>query len=259
MIKRSIFLIISFVLLSCANEPSAYGAGNINSSQPYGLTETERSVLDNRRQIQLLKNIVVEQQSKIDGLTSIVEGLNQQIMQLREQLDSINIPTNDYNKTYSLLLDLGNMIDQINSTYVTQEDLQLALQGRDGSTTSQQNSTSTDASRIYREGVQLFGRKSYQAAKEKFEATLAQNYKPAASNYYLGEIAYYTNDYNAAIAHFKKSASLYDKASYMPVLYLHTGIALARIGEKDQARSFFQFVVDHYPDTKSAEIARKNL
>lgn len=250
---------VSLAVLLGADEPSVYGAGNLNSSQPYGLTETEQSVLDNRRQVQLLKNRVAEQQSKIDGLTSIIEGLNQQIIQLREQLGSANVHADDYNKTYSLLMDLGTMIDQINSTYVTQEDLQAALQGRGVSTTPRSSGSSTDISRTYTEGVQLFGRKSYNAAKEKFEVTVTQNYKPAASHYYLGEIAYYTDRYDTAVSHFKKSASLYDKASYMPVLYLHSGIALSRSGQEGQAKSFFQFVIDHYPNTKSAEIARKNL
>ncbi|HHH51860.1 MAG TPA: tetratricopeptide repeat protein, partial [Campylobacterales bacterium] len=76
---------------------------------------------------------------------------------------------------------------------------------------------------------------------------------------YLGEIAYYTKNYPQAIRYYKKSASLYNSASYMPILYLHTAIALARDGQKEQARNFFQFVVDSYPNTKAANIAKKNL
>lgn len=263
--SKTILYVISLSTLLSGTEPSVYGAGDLNSPQPYGLTQTEQSVLDNRREVQLLKNKVDEQQSRIDGLTSIIEGLNQQIMQLREEMQSSSGQQNDYNQTYSLLLDLGNMIDQINSNYVTREELQAALQGKSISSVpkqqslSQANSGSNDIASIYREGVQLFGRKSYNAAKEKFEQTVAQNYKAAASNYYLGEIAYYTDQYDSAVAYYKKSAGLYDKASYMAVLYLHTGISLSRIGESSQARDFFQYVIDNYPSTKSAEIARNNL
>jgi len=85
------------------------------------------------------------------------------------------------------------------------------------------------------------------------------NYKPAASNYYLGEIAYYTHNYQEAVSYFKLSASLYDQASYMDVLFLHTAIALEKSGEKEQARSFYQHVIDAYPNKKSASIARNRI
>ena len=87
----------------------------------------------------------------------------------------------------------------------------------------------------------------------------AVNYKTAASNYYLGEIAYYTHNYQDAVAYYKLSASLYDQASYMDVLFLHTAIALDKSGEKEQARSFYQHVIDTYPNKKSAAVARNRI
>ncbi|MCH9741437.1 MAG: hypothetical protein K0U38_11460 [Epsilonproteobacteria bacterium] len=258
--KKTILISLIGITSLFANEPSVYGAGNIDSAEPYGLTATEKNVLENRKQVQFLKNRVAEQQNRINGLTTVIEGLNRQILDLKENLGS-NTQAEDYNKTYSLLLDLGTMIDQINNNYVTQEDLQTALRGGaiKSSSGTTRNSVSTDVSTVYREGVQLFGRKSYNAARAKFEQALSNSYKPAASNYYLGEIAYYTDDYSSAVSYFKKSASLYDKASYMKVLYLHTAIALSRSGQQDQARGFFQYVIDNYPGTKAAQIAKKNL
>ena len=44
----------------------------------------------------------------------------------------------------------------------------------------------------YSEGVRLFQKKRYDEAKKRFVLTDTRGYKPAASNYYLGEIAYYT-------------------------------------------------------------------
>ncbi len=265
---KKIILIGSIVVTTLlqASEPSVYGAGNIDSSSPYGLTQTEKSVLENRKIVQNLKNRVAEQQNRIDGLTTIIEGLNKELLNVKEQLsanEKLNSQgDNDYNKTYSLLLEMGQMIDQINNNYVTREDLKEVLAGSrtvQRSTVSSTKGNSADISTIYRRGVQLFGQRSYNSAKENFTQTASQNYKPASSNYYLGEIAYYTKDYNSAIRYYKKSASLYDSAGYMKTLYLHTAISLARTGQKEQAKNFFQFVVDNYPNTKASEIAKKNL
>jgi len=300
---------ISFSILF-ANEPSVYGAGDIDVANPYGLTSAEKNVISNRKQIQQLRNQVSEHQSRIAGLTTVIDGLNKQVLDLKEQLeekrkidaeqnDNFKKQEEDAKKTYTLLLELGKMIDQINDSYVTKDDLTLLkkqqaqqmqqqqqqsaiitresdnssnngmiIDGRDGYGDSTQNmggeqqtygGASVDISDIYREAVQAFSHKSYNTATEKFKQAIAQNYKTAPSNYYLGEIAYYTNDYYSAISYYKKSASLYNKASYMRILYLHTALSLSKTGQHDQARGFFRYVVDNYPNTKSAEIAQKNL
>jgi len=300
---------ISFSILF-ANEPSVYGAGDIDVANPYGLTSAEKNVISNRKQIQQLRNQVSEHQSRIAGLTTVIDGLNKQVLDLKEQLeekrkidaeqnDNFKKQEEDAKKTYTLLLELGKMIDQINDSYVTKDDLTLLkkqqaqqmqqqqqqsaiitresdnssnngmiIDGRDGYGDSTQNmggeqqtygGASVDISDIYREAVQAFSHKSYNTATEKFKQAIAQNYKTAPSNYYLGEIAYYTNDYYSAISYYKKSASLYNKASYMRILYLHTALSLSKTDQPDQARGFFRYIIDNYPNTKSAEIAQENL
>ncbi len=300
-----------------SNEPSVYGAGDIDVASPYGLTSAEKNVISNRKQIQQLRNQVSEHQSRIAGLTTVIDGLNKQVLDLKEQLqekrkvdaqqdEDLKKQEEDSKKTYTLLLELGKIIDQINNSYVTKEDLSrleaqqaeqvqhaqqqarqaqqalatreyersntntnngMIIDGRDNYDSStqqdsgvmQENGGSVDISETYREAVQAFSHKSYNTATEKFKEAIAQSYKLAPSNYYLGEIAYYTNDYYSAISYYKKSASLYNKASYMKVLYLHTALSLSKTGQNDQARGFFRYVVDNYPNTKSAEIAQENL
>ncbi|MCB4777617.1 MAG: hypothetical protein LGB72_05305, partial [Sulfurovum sp.] len=62
-----------------------------------------------------------------------------------------------------------------------------------------------------------------------------------------------------AIFYYKKSASLHDKAGYMDVLLLHTAISLDKTGEKEQARIFYENVIENYPGRKSTTIAKKRL
>lgn len=262
---------ISMASLLYAYEPSVYGAGDINSAEPYGLTKTEQTVLNNKKMLQQLFNKMNEQQRKIDGLMSIIDGQNKEILELKERLatdEKNNQQNEDANKSYNLMLEMGQMLDKINDTYVTQDQLKEALAGSrllssnsSSSSISSQDDTTlgSNSADIYRKGVQLFSQRSYGAAKDHFIRALEAGYKPAATNYYLGEIAYYTSDYETAVARYKKSASLYDSASYMPVLYLHTAISLAKTGEKEQADNFFEYVIDTYPKTRAAAIARKRI
>lgn len=259
--NKIVFVALIGICAFLSAEPSVYGAGDINSASPYGLTKTEKAVLENKKTIQMLYNKITEQQRKIDGLTTIIEGQNREIFELREQLNSqqnVSTSSMDDNSTYALLLEMGQTIDRINSTYVTKDELKKALAGS-RSSTSLGSPVGSNSADIYRKGVQLFGKRSYQAAKERFEQTVKANYKPAASNYYLGEIAYYTYNYEDAVTYYKRSAALYDQASYMDVLFLHTAIALDKSGKKEQAKAFYQHVIDNYPDNKSASIARKRI
>ena len=298
---RKIVLLSTLMLLSSlsANEPSVYGAGNIESATPYGLTQTEQTVLENKKTIQMLYNKMTEQQRKVDGLSTIIEGQNKEILQLKEELRSQlknsqqrqqqqrQQQQQDSNRSYTLLLELGEMIDTIKNSYVTKDALHEALVVNNNSRVSSSVGTTTTNSytpnsgmvasstyenstpesttvdinyaESYREGVQLFYNRSYQAAKEHFEEVLAANYKSAASNFYLGEIAYYTHQYANAVTYYKQSAALYDSASYMDVLYLHTAISLEKTGDSEQANGFYEYIIATYPGKKSASIARNRL
>jgi len=300
---KKMVLLTSFSIATIlyANEPSVYGAGNIDSATPYGLTQTERTVVENKKTIQMLYNKINEQQRKVDGLSTIIEGQNKEIVSLKEKLEfqgkntekRLQNAVQDANKSYALLLELGGMIDEIKNSYVTQDDLQRlkeenanaiatatanAMANVNTNTNYNTNVSTMDSSNVnsntytnteisadvnyaesYREGVQLFYQRSYQAAKERFDEVLSANYKAAPSNFYLGEIAYYTHQYGDAVAYYKQSALLYDSASYMDVLYLHTAISLDKSGDSTQAKSLYEYVISTYPDKKSASIAQNRL
>ena len=75
----------------------------------------------------------------------------------------------------------------------------------------------------------------------------------------MGEIAYYTKKYEDAIFYFKKSAGLYDQASYIDTLLLHTAVSLEKSGDKGQAKAFYENIIANYKGKKSAKIAKDRL
>ena len=88
MIVQVLFYVL---LLSTLNaEPSAFSAGNINSQNPYGLTQEEEQLLENKKNLYKvndnLKKVTVKSNNqsnaldsirdRIDGLQSIIENLS---------------------------------------------------------------------------------------------------------------------------------------------------------------------------------------
>lgn len=213
-----------------------------------------------------LKRQIERQNERIDGLTTLVEGLSASLMEIQQA--KATTPTGGDNT--EVLQKLAAMIDKINSEYVSRSELDRMLGSQSitsrpsshVSTPSVQKEASLEGqapATLYSEGVRAFSKRRYDDAKKRFTIADAKGYKPAASNYYLGEIAYYTQQYEDAIFYYKKSAGLYDKAEYIDVLLLHTAISLERTGNKEQAKLFYQNIIDNYGGRKSAQIARENI
>ncbi len=270
------------VLLSTVLLHAEYGDYSYNDDPPaHDYYEPPKSIpakqviIQNRKAITALKRRVSELEERVAGLTSLLEGQNATIaeMKMAENLTG-HTPNKNIPDNTQLLKELGLMIDNINANYVSKDDLKQALQGKkipssqrnsrkdiSGDSTSSDNASfeGNPTSKIYSEGVRLFIKQRYDEAEKRFVITDKKGYKPAASNYYLGEIAYYTKKYKDAIFFYKKSASLYDQASYIDVLLLHTAISLEKIGDKAQAKIFYRNIIDNYPDKKSAKIAKEKL
>lgn len=96
-------------------------------------------------------------------------------------------------------------------------------------------------------------------AKTGFEESVKNNYKPAASSFYLGQIAYRQKKYDEAVRYYKQSAGLYDRADYMPELLLNLARSLDKAGDKKNSTIFLKSLMESYPDSKEAGEARKIL
>jgi len=245
------------------HEPAEY-------SQSQRTIPAKQVIIQNRKTITALERRVSELEERLDGMSSLIEGLNATIAEMKMGTGVSVPPGTAGADNTTLIKELGTMIDKINETYVSKEELQQVLKGKKTVTAPKHKKTKstsavsdslsgTPTAKLYSEGVRLFVKQRYADAEKRFIITDKKGYKPAASNYYLGEIAYYTKKYEDAIFYYKKSASLYDQASYMDVLLLHTAISLDKTGDKAQARSFYKNIIENYPDRKSAKIAKQKL
>jgi TolA-binding protein len=254
--------IILFVLVvgGLWAEPSVYSNSSSTSS---------RQVKRNQNAIYKLKQETARLREEIEGLRSIIEGLNRTVGRWQQQGGS------GRNGDKKLLTDMTNLIDKINQNYVSKAELKRALKNgriatakKPSSVNVKKSSTKTSgtanlakasSSALYSKGVRLVGKKHYTDAKKRFDILASRGYKKAATHFYLGEIAYRTSRYTQAVDQYKQSAELNENAGYMDKLLLHTGISLEKGGDRDQAKRFFQAIVDGYPDTASAKVAKKHL
>lgn len=322
------FLFITLLgTVSVAEEVSVFGAGDLNSPNPYGLTKTEKHILQNKKElgsidttVKSVKTTVQSIHERIDGLESIYEGdsqkLNDTSIKLNKLLQDFELnqtettknsedfkklklvvnglietqeeTRKENNKNLAALKKafskLEKQINKINTAYISEKEFKKNMEqfitraefdalkkslGKSTSTKKQvKNSekkvitkklSGTQKAEQLAEAKRLFKKDYFTKAIPMFEELLALNYKPAESNFYLGEIWYYRKKYDKAIAYYKQSAMLYDKASWMPKLLLHSAISFEKTGDLQNAANFYDTLVDVYPDSKEAETANKNL
>jgi TolA-binding protein len=294
------FLALFFILpiMAFSAEPSVYGAGNLDSDNPYGLSPSEKKIVQNSKTIKSLeKRLRILQfkysdlQEKLDGTRSVTQSISDKIgmidgkirevnmrdsnktdsiQSLRTDLDSLKeqfnenltIQSENQAKIKSVLSELSSLIDSINSNYVTKDEFNklLATQNKILKKISGIKKRNIKSSLSKKSGAQLLkeaenylSKKAYDKAKIRYERLIKIGYKPARSNFKLGEIAYRKKQYKKAIIYYKKSIALYENASYTPTLLYHTGVSLSKLKKSKEASKFFQVLKSNYPDSKEAK------
>ncbi|MBD3798233.1 MAG: tetratricopeptide repeat protein [Epsilonproteobacteria bacterium] len=239
-------------------------------------------------------NQVDSLRERLDGLQSIVESIGRKAQENKIALEqfkqeSLNLQKNreEYDKRVQTLIEknaqdieklnlvsveLSKLLDAINKNYITKDEfnnLVVELNNFKSLVSKEIKSSGSESARsdldtmsradVMKKANEYYSSKNYTKSIEYFSYLIEKNYKPAQSHYMIGEMYYYRKDYSDAIAYYKKSASLYQKASYMPVLMLHTAVSMEKTGDKENAINFYNAVIAKYSDTKAAQEAKRYL
>ncbi len=303
MIKLFIFLFVSFFSYSFA-EQSVFGAGDLNSPAPYGLTPAEKVIVKNKKivkqnetKIKKVDSKIGQIYEKVEGLESIYEGESRKLNSLSidfkkqsTQLDILKEKSNSHNQQIELLQDdvlllksqieqnskniellkksfdkIVTLVNKINKEYVTKDEFNKLLSMLDKklvntAPTKKSSTVPKKSNRELMEEVRVLFKKDYfTKAIPILEHLISVKHRPAECNYYMGEINYYRDNYKDALHYFKTSMMLYDKASYLPKLLLHSAISFEKTGDMENAKNFYNTIVDVYPDTKEAKEASKKI
>jgi len=271
-----------------ASEPSAFGAGNLDSPNPYGLTHEEKLILESNKKIETIAHKNSLQTAKVesvterlDGIQAIVEGLSQGYNEQKIALAKLSDASQEGNKTKSIeellalnktngdnilqlkivVEELSKVVDGINSTYVTKEEFaalvkQLKVTMPAGTSNVPKK---MDNASIEKEAKKLFDNQKYLEAQSYYEMMIQKKYKQAEATFWIGECYFEQNNYKEAVGYYKQSASLNEKSSVMPTLLLHTGISMEKTGDKEKAKSFYNATISRYGATGSAVVAKEKL
>ncbi len=287
-------LLLPFTIL--ANEPSAFGAGDLDSDNPYGLTSAEKKIVQNNkklkqnnRKLNSNKSEIESLRERIDGLQSVLESIAMKSQRNKVALGDMSksreneglssqerlvvletqIATNGVNivQLKTAIEELSKLMDEQSASYVTQEQYNALVEDVNSFKglvagelkKKSKKSSSQSSGNLATQAKKNYDAKSYSKALNDYKELVNRKYKPAYGHYMIAQCYFAKNDYGKAIAHYKESAARYKKASYMPTLMLRTAYSMSKVGETANAKKFYNAVIAKYPGSAQAEKAERYL
>lgn len=279
--KQTFFVVALFWATISYAEISAFNAGNINSNSTYGLTPNEKILKDrldelNSNYLQI-NSTLDSTNERVEGLQSTFEGINsqynesntkftqleQQLITMDEEVKKLSASVRTIRSENKQIKQALSELTQLMSAYISKDimDTNSTKSPKDANATALPNSQKEEAWKkqdsaiILDSALKDFQKDdSLQNAKEKFEELVSRKYKPARSNFYLGEIEYKQKNYSGAIVLYQKSVALYSKdTDYMAKLLYHTAISFDKVGDTQRANGFYQVLKTQYPESAEAK------
>ncbi|RPJ11760.1 MAG: tol-pal system protein YbgF, partial [Deltaproteobacteria bacterium] len=115
---------------------------------------------------------------------------------------------------------------------------------------------------LYKDGLDTFYRGDMEGARKRLE-TFLKNYPNTElsdnAQFWIGETYYRQKDYERAILEYEKVIVKYPEGDKVSAAMLKQGLAFLELGDKTNARSLLRRIVERYPQSEQAELARKRL
>ena len=121
---------------------------------------------------------------------------------------------------------------------------------------------STGAGDLYRDAYETFQKGDLEGARRKFEAFLKQYPNTDLSDnaqFWIGETYYLKRDYEKAILEYEKAITKYPEGDKIPSALFKQALAFAELGDKSNARTLLRRVIERYPQSEQADMAKKRL
>ncbi len=127
---------------------------------------------------------------------------------------------------------------------------------------SERKAVSARMADLYKDANETFQKGDVEGARKKFEALLKQYPNTELSGnaqFWIGETYYQKRDFERAILEYEKAITKYPEGSKIPAALFKQALAFLELGDKTNARNLFRRVIERFPHSDQAEMAKKKL
>jgi len=115
---------------------------------------------------------------------------------------------------------------------------------------------------LYRDAYETLHKGDLEGARRKFEAFLKQYPNTELScnaQFWIGETYSLKKDYEKAILEYEKAIVKYPEGDKIPAAIFKQALAFLELGDKTNARNLLKRVIEKYPLSDQAQLAKKKL
>ncbi|MGD0919845.1 MAG: tol-pal system protein YbgF [Thermodesulfobacteriota bacterium] len=115
---------------------------------------------------------------------------------------------------------------------------------------------------LYKDAHETFQKGDIEGARRKFEVFLKQYPNTELSGnaqFWIGETYYQKKDFEKAILEYEKAITKYPESGKIPAALFKQALAFLELGDKTNARNLLERVVERFPHSDQAEMAKKKL
>ena len=155
---------------------------------------------------------------------------------------------------------LKGLEGKIGQLSAKQSEIETLLRAKE--TSAEGKGVSTRTGDLYKDAYETYQRGDYERARRKFEAFLKQYPNTELSDnaqFWIGETFYAKKDYEKAILEYEKAIAKYPEGDKIPAALLKQALAFLELGDKTNGRNLLKRVIERYPQTEQADMAKKRL
>jgi tol-pal system protein YbgF len=115
---------------------------------------------------------------------------------------------------------------------------------------------------LYKDAYDTFQKGNLEEARRKFEAFLKQYPNTELSDnaqFWIGETYYLKKQFDKAILEYEKAIVKYPEGDKIPAATLKQALSFWELGDKTNARNLLKRVIERYPRSDQADLAKKKL
>jgi len=155
---------------------------------------------------------------------------------------------------------LKGLEGKIGQVATKQMEIENSLRAKE--TSVEGKGVSTRTGDLYKDAYETYQKGDYEGARRKFEAFLKQYPNTELSDnaqFWIGETYYGKKDYEKAILEYEKAIAKYPEGDKVPAALLKQALAFLELGDKTNGRNLLKRVMERYPQSEQADMAKKRL
>lgn len=213
-----------------------------------------------RHEFSFVRGASEESQHEKDDLKGSIADLGAKTSALGEKITALEAADRS---SAGAIAEMKGLVSGAEARLIELKAMIAALDGRISSMPAASAAKAApDPDGLYAKGYKETMDKDYSAATETFKEILVSH--PGhryASNaqYWLAEIHYAKGEWEKAIVEFDKVKKNYPKSEKVSASTLKQGFAFEKLGAKKEARLLMEEVIEKFPGTAEAEMAKKKL